>query len=147
MPTQNTMTAATFTAIWTALFSAHWVADHWIQTGRQAQLKGKTGAESRNGRLAAFYHILTYVITQVVILAAVIWALHLPICFDRMVLGLTTNAAAHWWADRRWTLGYLAKILNLTDFYQLAPPLGGAYLMDQAWHYFWLLPTALIIVS
>lgn len=72
-------------------------------------------------------------------------------------VGLAMDGITHYWADRRFTLQWLADRTGKTGFYQLgqprpgrddAPHLGtGAYAMDQSWHVAWLFVAALIIAA
>jgi hypothetical protein len=134
--------------VWIVLFTAHWIGDFWIQTERQSQAKGKTGEESWSGRFAAARHVATYSLTQaIIVLTFGVLVLHLQVHPDRMVLALSLNAFTHWWIDRRWTLQLLARLTYSLGFYKMSPPFGGAYLLDQAWHYFWLLPIAVLASS
>jgi hypothetical protein len=60
----------------------------------------------------------------------------------------------HYWADRRTTLAALATRVGKGEFYALGAPrpgrednptIGtGAYALDQAWHWVWLLVAALL---
>lgn len=53
--------AATFAAVFVALFVAHSVGDHWVQTQWQADTKGAPG---RLGRVACARHVLGLTITK-----------------------------------------------------------------------------------
>jgi hypothetical protein len=54
------MTAAVFAACFAALYTAHQVADHWLQTPAQAAGKGGPGW---TGRLACARHVATLTLT------------------------------------------------------------------------------------
>lgn len=146
------MTAGTFAAVFVALYAAHQVADHWVQTGHQAGTKGQPG---RSGRAACAGHVLTYTATAFVALFAASWFLDMPLPMSRVAAGLAVSAVTHYWADRRTTLARLAGWLGKSAFYRLGAPrpgrddnpsLGtGAYALDQSWHIGWLFVAALVI--
>jgi hypothetical protein len=150
------LSAATFGAVFAALFVAHQVADHWVQTNRQAAMKGQPGWA---GRLACASHVATYTLTALVALQAVVSVLDLRLAAWRVAAGLAVSAVTHYIADRRAPLLRLAEAMQSTtgkaDFYRLGTPrpgrddnptLGtGAYALDQSWHVGWLFVAALII--
>lgn len=155
------MTAATFAAVFVALYVAHSVGDHWVQSSCQAADKGKPGW---TGRLACGRHVLGLTATKAVVLAPVAFLLNLPITALGLALGFAVDAASHYWADRRTTLAKLAHRCDKTEFYTLGTPahpaapiahndkpaahLGtGAYALDQSFHHLWLLVAALIITT
>lgn len=135
--------ATTFPALLLTLLVAHHVADHWIQTERQAADKGLAGWR---GRWAAGRHVAALTAFQLIVLAAVAWRLGLHLDPMHIGFGLGLNAVTHWWADRRSTLRGLAALVGHRPFYEFGPGLGGAYVLDQAWHWMWLLVAALVIV-
>ncbi|MCU7724570.1 DUF3307 domain-containing protein [Actinoplanes sp. KI2] len=146
------MTAATFAAVFVALFVAHQVADHWIQTDHQARTKGAPGWPSR---IACAAHVATYTATALVALAVLRHTLDLPLTPGRVAAGLAVSAISHYLADRRTPLARLAALTGHAGFYALGtcrngrddkPCLGtGAYALDQSFHYAWLFVAALII--
>lgn len=155
------MLAASFAAVFVALFVGHSVGDHWVQTSVQSADKGRPGWA---GRLADTRHVLGLTLTKVVALLAVVLLLDLRVSALGIVLGLGCDAVTHWWADRRSTLAWLAKVAGKSEFYSLgtgthpaAPvtatgkPAGhlgtGAYALDQSFHHVWLLVGALIIAT
>ena len=155
------MTAATFAATFTALYVAHSVGDHWVQSSCQAATKGQPGW---TGRLACGRHVLGLTLTKLVVLVPVVLVLGLPVTAVGLVLGLGADAVSHYWADRRTTLKRLADRCGKAEFYSLgtpahpahpvtangeyAPTLGtGAYALDQSWHMLWLLIAALLIAA
>lgn len=155
------MAAAVFAAVFVALYVAHSVGDHWVQTSCQAATKGQSGW---TGRLACGRHIAGLTLTKVLLLAPVVLLLDLRVSTLGLVLGLGVDAASHYWADRRTTLARLADRCGKTEFYSLgtpahpshpvtaegeyAPTIGtGAYALDQSWHHFWLLIAALLIAA
>lgn len=148
------MTAGMFAAVFVALYAAHQVADHWVQTHWQANTKGKPGWP---GRAACAAHVLTYTATAMVFLAAETVALDMPLPIGRVAAGLAVSAVSHYWADRRTTLARLAAWTGHGEFWRLGAPrpdrddnpsLGtGAYAMDQSWHIGWLFIAALVIAT
>ncbi|MET7736370.1 transcriptional regulator [Streptomyces sp. NPDC005402] len=148
------MDAATFAAVFIALYVAHSVGDHWVQTSHQSAHKGRPGWV---GRLADARHVATLTATKVAVLLPVAWLLNLRLSLLGTVAGLAMDAATHWWADRRSTLAWLAKVTGKGEFYRLGAPRAGrddnphigtgAYALDQSFHYLWLLVAALIIAT
>jgi hypothetical protein len=148
------MHAATFAAVFAALFVAHSVGDHWVQTSAQSAAKGRPGWA---GRLAGARHVATLTLTKLVVLLPVAALLGLHLAWPGVVIGLGVDAVSHWWADRRTTLARLAAAIGQSGFYRLGAPregrddnpsLGtGAYALDQSWHYLWLLVAALVIAT
>lgn len=152
---------ATFAAVFIALYVAHSVGDHWVQSSCQAATKGQSGW---TGRLACGRHVIGLTLTKAVLLVPVVIVLGLSVSALGLVLGFTVDAASHYWADRRTTLKRLADRCGKGEFYSLgtpahpshpvtaegqyAPTLGtGAYALDQSWHHFWLLIAALLIAA
>ncbi|GLV86573.1 hypothetical protein Slala03_62620 [Streptomyces lavendulae subsp. lavendulae] len=155
------MEAATFAAVFAALYVAHSVGDHWVQTSRQSADKGEAGW---TGRLADARHVATLTATKLALLLPVALLLGLNLSVLGLVAGLGVDAVTHWWADRRSTLAWLAKVTGQTEFYRLgtgahplhpvtaegkpAAHLGtGAYALDQSFHHLWLLVAALLIAT
>lgn len=139
------MTPGTFAAVFAALYAAHMVADHWVQTEHQAAHKGDVGADSWRGRRAALAHVATYTACAALALAAVVLVTRLDVSVARVAAGLAVSAATHYWADRRWTLRWLMVRVGHGPFAALGGPLGGAYLLDQSWHIGWLFIAALVM--
>lgn len=143
------MALAAFAAVFVALYAAHQVGDHWVQTHRQACGKG---TPDMAGRIACAGHVLTLTATKMLALAALMYVTGLTLHPAALAAGLAADAASHYWADRRTTLARLAHRLGKGDFYELgdgkAAPVGtGAYALDQSWHIAWLFITALIIAG
>ncbi|MFF4701411.1 transcriptional regulator [Streptomyces chattanoogensis] len=153
--------AITFAVVFAVLYVAHSVGDHWVQTSCQSADKGKPGWA---GRLAGARHIATLTATKILLLLPVAALLGLNLPVVGLVAGLGVDALTHWWADRRSTLAWLAKVTGKAEFYSLgtgahpahpvtadgkpAAHLGtGAYALDQAFHHLWLLVAALVIAS
>ncbi|WP_433297433.1 DUF3307 domain-containing protein [Actinoplanes sp. CA-030573] len=149
-----TTRGATFAAVFAALFVAHQVADHWVQTQRQADRKGLPGWP---GRLACAAHVVTYTLTAVLAVALLPIVLHLPLSIGQLTAGLLVSAVTHYIADRRTPLKRLAVWFGADRFYALGAPrpgrddnpsLGcGSYALDQSFHYLWLFAAALIIAA
>ncbi|MFF1760387.1 transcriptional regulator [Streptomyces sp. NPDC058266] len=150
----NAQAAAAFAAAFVALYVAHSVGDHWVQTSPQSANKGRPGWV---GRLADARHVATLTATKLALLLPVVWLLDLPLSVLGIVLGLGIDAVTHWWADRRSTLAWLAKVTGKGEFYRLGAPRAGlddnphigtgAYALDQSFHHLWLLVAALIIAT
>ncbi|WP_301124749.1 DUF3307 domain-containing protein [Streptomyces cacaoi] len=148
------MHAATFAAVFIALYVAHSVGDHWVQTSHQSAHKGRPGWV---GRLADARHVAGLTVTKAVILLPAAWLLDLRLSLLGLVAGLGIDAVTHWWADRRTTLAWLAKVTGKGEFYRLGAPRAGhddnphigtgAYALDQSFHHLWLLVAALIIAA
>lgn len=159
--------AGSFAAVFVALFVAHQVGDHWVQTGHQSDHKGLKGWV---GSLACLRHVATYTATTAAFTAAIVPLLDLT--WRGFLLGQLTSAVTHYWADRRYTLAWLAILIGKSDFYLLgkpraetvmviteadagvsrvpldSPSLGtGAYALDQSFHYAWLFLAAVITVT
>ncbi|MFY1688034.1 DUF3307 domain-containing protein [Plantactinospora sp. WMMB782] len=147
------MTAA-FAAVFVALFVAHQVADHWIQTQHQADCKGRPGWP---GRLACAAHVATYTLTALVALAALALSTDLDVSPGKVAAGLAISAVTHYIADRRTPLKRLAELTGSARFYALGcprpgrddnPSLGtGSYALDQSFHYLFLFVAALVIAA
>ncbi|MFF2809348.1 transcriptional regulator [Streptomyces sp. NPDC058000] len=153
--------ASTFAATFAALYVAHSVGDHWVQTSCQSADKGRPGWV---GRLAGARHVATLTATKLALLLPVAAMLGLRLSTLGLGLGLGLDAATHWWADRRSTLAWLAKVTGKAEFYGLgtaahpahpvtakgapAAHLGtGAYALDQSFHHLWLLIAAVLITT
>jgi hypothetical protein len=131
---------ATVAAASAALGAAHTVADHWIQTQRQADRKGLPGWP---GRLACAAHVATYTATALVALLALAWRTGLTLSPAHVAAGLAVSAVSHYVADRRAPLRWAADRLGKNPAWLERG--GGLYAMDQSWHIGWLFVAALII--
>ncbi|MCA6094028.1 transcriptional regulator [Streptomyces sp. SCA3-4] len=153
--------AAVFAAAFIALYVAHSVGDHWVQSSCQAAEKGLPGWP---GRLACARHVFGLTVTKCAVLVPVVLLLRLPVTVLGLALALVVDAGTHYWADRRTTLAWLARACGRGEFYSLGTPshpavpatatgtpaahLGtGAYALDQSWHHLWLGVAALIIAT
>jgi hypothetical protein len=154
------MSAGAFAAVFAALYAAHEVGDHWIQTPRQASGKGAAGWA---GRWPCARHVAVLAAVKAAALGAMVTVTGLHLRPVAVVAALAADGASHYWADRRVTLQRLAAWLGRTlipgkgEFWHLgaprpghddAPHLGtGAYALDQSWHIGWLFTAALIAVA
>lgn len=148
------VSVAAFAACFAALYAAHMVADHWVQTCHQAAAKAEPGWY---GRLAGARHVAAHTAVCAAALLLTWRLVALPLHPLTFAAGLGLNAVSHWWADRRHTLRALARLLGQEGFYSLGAPrpdhddnptLGtGAYALDQSWHIGWLFLTALVIAQ
>ena len=147
-------TAATFAATLPTLLVAHNVADHWVQTGHQAATKSQ---RDRTGRLACAAHVASYTAVTAGAVALVWLVFGLRISPAGFIAGQLVSAVTHYWADRRFTLAWLAGLFGKDGFYTLGSPrsgrddnpsLGtGAYALDQSWHWAWLFVAALLTAA
>jgi hypothetical protein len=154
MSTDSTAALAAVAAVFAALYTAHTIGDHWVQTHHQAQCKAAAGWA---GRWADTKHILTLTATKLVALAALFLTTGLRPSLWQLAAALSVDALSHWWADRRTTLTALADRVGKGEFYRLGAPrtgyddnpsIGtGAYALDQSWHIGWLFITALIAAA
>lgn len=128
-----------------ALTAAHQVADHWIQTDRQACTKGGRG---RRAKLACAGHVATYTATQALALVGAAKWLGVPLSARWAAAGLVVSAGTHYFADRRGPLRRLAEATGHAPFYATnTGGLNGAYLLDQSFHSGWNFVAALIIAG
>ena len=148
----------TFAAVAVALYAAHHVGDYWVQTHDQAMHKGDAGTE---GVHHCLQHVLTYLMTQMGCVVLVTLVLGVRLSVLGYVLGLAVSGVTHYLADRR-EHGVMFKLARLLPgkarFLTLGvprrfevqpfgsagimpldnPSLGtGAWALDQAWHIFW----------
>src|SRR5690606_11053068 len=100
-----------FAAAAITLHAAHLTADYWLQTEHQAITKGAPGWR---GRVACASHVAVLTATQAVFLLVADRLFGLDLSAGWVAAGLTLNAVTHWWADRRWTLRWLADLLDRT---------------------------------
>ncbi|SCG14588.1 Protein of unknown function [Micromonospora echinofusca] len=142
VPAGGEPVAVTFAAVFVALFVAHQVGDHWIQTQHQASHKGDAGW---SGRWACVKHVLTYCATAMVSLAGL--AAVTGWCPDGVpaVVGMAVSGVSHFVIDRRWPLRWLADRLGkCPDWLERG---GGLYALDQSAHIGFLFIAALVMAS
>jgi hypothetical protein len=128
--------------VFAALYAAHMVADHWVQTQRQACGKGRPGWP---GRRACAAHVATYTVTALVALLVVAWRTGAGLSPVATAAGLAVSALTHYLVDRRAPLRAMATRLGKDPGWLEGG--GGLYLLDQSWHVGWLLISALVITG
>lgn len=137
--------AVTFAAVAAIFYAAHQAGDYWVQTSSQAAAKGLPGWK---GRWACAAHVWTYTLTLASFLALAGWWLALPLGFVHVAAGLAVSAVTHYVSDRRTPLAKLAGVLGKGGFWRAGEGLAtGAGLLDQAWHWCWLLVSALVVAG
>ena len=137
--------AVVFASSCAALYVAHSVGDHWVQTSCQAARKGGVGWSAR---WACVRHVATLTATKMLLLLVTLWVLDLAVSLVALVAALGVDAVSHYWADRRRPLYALARLLRRDEFWHVGQGLGtGAYALDQSWHHLWLWVAALIIAG
>lgn len=113
------MDIGTFAGIFIALYVAHGIADHWLQTDQEVAHKGRS---DRSGQLACLNHVFTYTLatTLAVMAMDLVFSLHLH--WYWMLAGQLLSGATHYWADRRFTLQRFCERLGKGEFYRLGAP-------------------------
>lgn len=141
-------TTARFAAAYALLTASHEVADHWVQVDAQAAAKGKPG---REGVVACGKHVAAYTATQGLALLAGQRLLGLRLTPSRAAAALAISAVTHYVADRQgghWRdehprgIVRLAAVTGHAGWLQRDP--GAGYLLDQAWHKWWITVAALV---
>jgi len=141
--------AVTFAAVAAVLYAAHQAGDYWAQTNVQAMEKGLPGWK---GRRACVGHIASYTLTLAGFLyGSALW-LGLALRPWNALGGLAVSAVTHYAADRRTPLERVAAAMDRRwgklGFYRAGEGLAtGAALLDQAWHWVWLLVSALVVAG
>lgn len=108
------------------------VGDFFVQTDHQAKHKDEKTSE---GRKALAAHSLTYGVTQGVLLIAANRALGTNIRPARIFQAVAFSTLTHAFIDQRWPIRKAAKTLKKEKFHDMAPPLGGAFHLDQSAHH------------
>lgn len=136
---------ATFAAVAVIIYAAHQAGDYWVQSSSQAMSKGLPGWP---GRRACAAHVATYTLTLAVFLGFAGWWLRMPLSLPWTAAGLGVSAVTHYFSDRRKPLERVATLTGKSGFYGAGEGLAtGAALLDQAWHWCWLLVSALVIAG
>jgi hypothetical protein len=162
---------STFSAVALALYAGHHVGDYWVQRDIDARHKGDAGPA---GRLHCLHHVITYTATQTLFLAILGWTVDVHAHWWAALLGLAVSGVTHYAADRRehGAMFWLARAMPWkVPFLKLGAPrnlstvgtspdnrgrevqldnpsLGtGAWALDQAWHIFWGVFVAGLLVS
>lgn len=145
------MTLGTFGGVYAALHAGHTVADYWVQSDHQAQVKGKPG---KDGKRACAIHVATLTATQAVFLAMACLATGERLSVRRVAAGLAVNAASHYAMDRRdhGVMPLMCRALRhygKEDFAEVGKGslASGAALLDQAFHIGFLAISAAIITG
>jgi hypothetical protein len=159
-------------ALGLALYAGHHVGDYWIQTDHQARHKGDAGAD---GALQCALHVLSYLATQAACVGLVVFATGLHVSFLAAVAGLAVSGVTHYLADRRehGIMFRLARLLpGKAAFLELGKPrtlvgrfedskvegtygdfvdnpqlATGSWALDQAWHIFWGVFVAALVMA
>jgi len=131
-----------FGGVYATQFAAHQLADHWVQTQCQANSKGEKGW---TGRLACARHVATYIAVAYVALHAMLHFAGADLPEWRILAGLAVSAVSHYIVDRRTPLLRMARAIGKDEEWLTRG--GGAYAMDQSWHYAWLFVATLIIIA
>jgi hypothetical protein len=140
MVSDPTSAVAAFAAVFAALYAAHQVADHWVQTQHQADGKGQPGPV---GRAACVAHVATYTATAFGALGLLAIVTGLDLQPGPVGAGLAISAVSHYVADRRVPLRRMADALGKSPAW--LDHGGGMYALDQSWHYGWLFLAALAV--
>lgn len=90
-----------------------------VQSADNGQHDRNPGQSSRVGRLACTRHVIGLTLTKALLLALAAAVLELPLSVAGVTVGLGLDAASHWWADRRSSLAWLAKVTGKSEFYRL----------------------------
>jgi hypothetical protein len=159
-------------AIGLALYAGHHVGDYWVQADDWAKHKGDAG---RVGALACLLHVLSYVTTQCVCLFLLRLATGIHLSWPGVLVGMAVSGVTHYFADRR-EHGIMFRLARLIPgkaaFLGLGAPrpmrtaavemnarkaltvpldnptLGtGAWALDQAWHVFWGVFVAALLMA
>lgn len=118
--------------IYAALRTGAAIGDFFVQTEHQALCKAK---KTPQGRRALAAHAVTYGLTQGAFLAAANHLLGAGIRPSRMVQAVAFSTVTHAFIDQRWPIRKAAKALKKEGFHDMAPPLGGAFHLDQSAHH------------
>jgi hypothetical protein len=160
----STVQVAAAGAAGLALYAGHHVGDYWFQTDHQARHKGDDG---REGALSCALHVLSYLATQAACVGLLVFATGLHVSVAGVLAGLTVSGVTHYLADRR-EHGIMFRLARLipgkANFLELGKPrqgvtpdgmvrddnptLGtGAWALDQAWHIFWGVFVAALLMA
>jgi hypothetical protein len=132
--------AADFGAVAAALWAAHDLGDHIVQTDHQA-------ADKATSWRAMTGHIAGYTATQIGALAAIRTLLGVRPSFRRVAAAVLFSAATHAIIDRRWPVKALLRATRSPRFAEMLTPICGPYQADQALHHGCLLVSALVMTA
>lgn len=145
------MSLGRFGGVYAALHAGHTVADFWVQSDHQAQVKGKPG---KDGQRACAIHVATLTATQAAFLGMACLATGERLSVRRVAVGLAVNAASHYAMDRRdhGVMPLMCRALRRygkQDFAEVGKGslASGAALLDQAWHVGFLAVSAALIAG
>jgi phosphate/sulfate permease len=136
--------ALIFSVALLALFVAHQVGDHVLQTDRQAATKTDRGQRGLRGMLG---HLAVYHLTAAGLLITTASVLGLPLSATGLVAGLAFSALTHALLDRRWPVRVILRATHAPRFADTTSPVCGMYVADQALHQLALLVSALLIAA
>jgi hypothetical protein len=134
-----TTRVAAFAAVFVALYAAHMVADHWVQTQWESDTKSRPGWV---GRRACALHVCTYTLTAVLALWVMVWRTGLYLDPVRPWIGLGVSAWSHYLIDRRTILAWATRMLRKDPAWVAG---WGRYQLDQSAHVGFLFLAALIM--
>jgi hypothetical protein len=133
--------AGIFAASFAALYAAHTIGDHVIQTDHQAAEKAGKGWPAARAMAG---HVGTYLACQAVALGVLILVGAGPTVLGA-ALGLAFSGATHAFIDRRWPVQWILRHTGSPNFAGLASHgMNGPYLTDQSLHIGCLFVAALI---
>lgn len=152
--------AITAAVAFATMFAAHYLGDQWVQTAGQSCKKSldRPDANTLEAHWHCFKHVFSYTLGGFVLfLGAAAW-LNLPVRPGWLVAGLALNAGTHYLIDLRTPLMWIAKKMGKMGYVehcQVVRPSGpervgpgtGAFHLDQAWHFIWMLPSALLVAG
>lgn len=131
----------TFAVTLVTMLVAHNVGDHICQTDHQAA--HKAGEDPGVWVPAMAGHVASYQATQAVALAVVLPGLRPS--WRGVLAGSLFSAASHAFLDRRWPVRGILRRTRSPGFAELAAPISGPYLADQALHHGCLFVAALLV--
>jgi hypothetical protein len=144
-----------FPSVFIALYVAHHVGDHWVQTGWQSLNKHY---RTWTGRRACAAHVATLTLTKAALLCTCVFVLDLDLSWIWTSVALTADAVSHYWCDRRFTLKRLASFLDRDGYWDFCTvirrpggepkdtgPGTGSFHLDQSWHFLWLFAASLLV--
>jgi hypothetical protein len=132
--------AARFAAVLAAQLVAHNVGDHLVQTDHQAAGKATSWP-------AMAGHVGGYTATAALTLLAVDRTIGIGLRPGRLLAGLALSAGSHALIDRRWPVLALLRATGSPAFAELATPVNGPYVADQALHHGCVLLASLLMVG
>jgi hypothetical protein len=129
-----------FAVLLPTLLVAHNVADHIAQTDHQA-------ARKANSWRAMAGHVGSYQLIQLIAVETVLVASGMVCSRRTKITGAIISAVTHAVLDRRWPVKVILERTRSPQFAEMATPLNGMYLADQALHHGFLFVAALVMAS